>query len=379
MKQYVRSHLEKANVMPARVKPPLMLQKEPSMSMTSIEIIESLQAKIIGQGASIESIVPYITAFSAGLTSDARPIGNFLLLGPSGTGKTHSVECLADVLHGDAKKLIRVDCGQFTLSHEVAKLLGAPAGYLGHRETTPLITQKRLAENTTDHCPISIVLFDEIEKAHSSLFDTLLSITDKASLSMGDNSTVSFANSLIFFTSNIGARQMAATITPELGFGIGGKSAASHTKMEKVGMVALKKKFSPEFLGRIDEVIVYNTLTYEAVKSIFTIVVDKLRSNIYKKHGDRSFLLVFSEDAISFLISKGYSDQYGARELSRILFRHVTNPLSDLVTSVGISPGAVCRVSLAEEKIVLTVLDHDIVENALKKIKNSGELSLTIA
>src|SRR5271167_1515795 len=167
-----------------------------------------LSQKVVGQPAATKVIVPYIQMFQAGLSPEGRPVGIFLLLGPTGTGKTKTVEALAEVLHGSEKNVLKVDCGEFQMEHEVAKLIGAPPGYLGHRETQPMLTQQKLNAVSSDKCSLSLVLFDEIEKAAPSMTRLLL----------GDNSVVNFEKSLVFLTSNLGAREMLREINPDFGF-----------------------------------------------------------------------------------------------------------------------------------------------------------------
>ena len=177
-----------------------------------------LSQKVVGQPAATRVIVPYIQMFQAGLAPEGRPVGVFLLLGPTGTGKTKTIEALADVLHGSEKNVLKVDCGEFQMEHEVAKLIGAPPGYLGHRETQPMLTQQKLNAVTSEKCSLSLVLFDEIEKAAPSMTRLLLGVLDKGLLRLGDNSTVNFEKSLVFLTSNLGAREMMREINPEFGF-----------------------------------------------------------------------------------------------------------------------------------------------------------------
>lgn len=336
-------------------------------AMTAAEIREGLQSRICGQNLALEKVIPYITTYSAGLCSDSRPAGVFLMLGPTGVGKTASVEALAEVLHGDAKKLIRIDCGQFALQHEVAKLLGAPPGYLGHRETTPLLTQSKLNGVTTEACPLAIVLFDEIEKAHPSMYQMLLSIADKAQFSLGDNTTVDFSHTLVFYTSNLGAREMQNTLAPELGFCSGSQTNLAG-KMERISMVAVRKRFSPEFVNRIDEIITYSVLTPEAITGIFTLAIDRLRNNIFKKYADKSFMLILADDAVGYLTREGFSDKYGARELSRVIFRRVTQPLSNRILEDGIAPGAVLKLHLnSSGELLMDTIEHDVIQRALAK------------
>ena len=177
-----------------------------------------MSQKVVGQPNATRIIVPYIQMFQAGLAPDGRPVGVFLLLGPTGTGKTKTVEALAEVLHGSAKNILKVDCGEFQMEHEVAKLIGAPPGYLGHRETQPMVTQRKLNAVSSERSELSLVLFDEIEKAAPSMTRLLLGVLDKGVLRLGDNSTVNFEKSLVFLTSNLGAREMLREINPEFGF-----------------------------------------------------------------------------------------------------------------------------------------------------------------
>ena len=186
------------------------------------DLVVLLSQKVVGQPAAMQYIVPYVYMFQAGLAPEGRPAGVFLLLGPTGTGKTRTVEAIAEILHGSAKNLVKIDCGEFQMEHEVAKLIGSPPGYLGHRETVPMLTQQQLQAVTSSQCALSLVLFDEIEKAAPSLSRLLLGILDKALLRLGDNTTVNFETSLIFFTSNLGAREMMREIHPEIGFHTGG-------------------------------------------------------------------------------------------------------------------------------------------------------------
>src|ERR1700690_1735555 len=168
----------------------------PSDSDWSSDIAKALSRRLVGQPAAIAAVVPYVDMYRANLTPEGRPAGIFLLLGPTGTGKTKTVEALADVLHGSPKKLLKVDCGEYQMEHEVAKLLGAPPGYLGHRETQPLLTQQKVNGVSSDACDLSIVLFDEIEKAAASVARLLLGVLDKAVLRLGDNTMVNFEKSM---------------------------------------------------------------------------------------------------------------------------------------------------------------------------------------
>src|SRR6516164_2763573 len=177
-------------------------------SAETVEFQKALRAKIVGQDEAVQALVELFQVFTAGLNSPGRPVGNLLFLGPTGSGKTRLVEAAAEILFGSARAVIKIDCAEFQHSHEIAKLIGSPPGYLGHRETHPLITQEALNQYHTDKCKVSFVLFDEIEKASDALWNLLLGILDKATLTLGDNRKVDFSRALIFMTSNLGATEM---------------------------------------------------------------------------------------------------------------------------------------------------------------------------
>ena len=202
-----------------------------------------LSHKVVGQPTAVEAIVPYVQVYQAGLAPEGRPAGVFLLLGPTGTGKTKTVEALAEVLHGSEKNVLKVDCGEFQMEHEVAKLIGAPPGYLGHRETQPMLTQQKLNSVASEKSSLSLVLFDEVEKAAPSLTRLLLGILDKAVLRLGDNTTVNFERSLIFLTSNLGSRGMMKEIRPDFGFeaSVPKERCDVGRKLESIGVSAARK------------------------------------------------------------------------------------------------------------------------------------------
>src|SRR6516225_10225967 len=311
-----------------------------------------LSQKVVGQPAATRVIVPYIQMFQAGLAPEGRPVGVFLLLGPTGTGKTKTIEALADVLHGSEKNVLKVDCGEFQMEHEVAKLIGAPPGYLGHRETQPMLTQQRLNAVTSEKCNLSLVLFDEIEKAAPSMTRLLLGVLDKGILRLGDNSSVNFEKSLVFLTSNLGAREMMREINPDFGFQ-SVKSGEPRTdltsKLQNIALVAVRKRFSPEFVNRIDCIITYQPLTAESLSAILDKQIIDLQSHVNTRLGNRSFVLDVPFESRQFLLDKGTSAEYGARELNRTIHRHLTQPLATLVATNQVSPGSRVRVDVAED------------------------------
>ena len=308
-----------------------------------------LSERIIGQPDSLEAIVPYVQMYQANLAPEGRPAGVFLLLGPTGTGKTRTVEALAEVIHGSAKNVLRIDCGEYQMDHEVAKLIGAPPGYLGHRETQPVLTQMRLNQVMSDRANLAIVLFDEVEKAAPSLARLLLGVLDKGTLRLGDNTTVQFDRTLIFMTSNLGAREMARELRPTFGFEAvtGGSTAADdYSRMEEVAIAAAKRKFAPEFINRVDVMLTYRPLDAEAMEKILEIQLQEVANHIARRLGDRRFFLQIPRRTRRFLLENGTSKQYGARELKRTIQRHLMQPLAALIADGAIFPGSIVRCDL---------------------------------
>jgi len=315
--------------------------KKPSQDLAE-DLTAVLSQKVVGQPAATRVIVPYIQMFQAGLAPEGRPVGVFLLLGPTGTGKTKTVEALAEVLHGSEKNVLKVDCGEFQMEHEVAKLIGAPPGYLGHRETQPMLTQQKLNAVTSEKCNLSLVLFDEIEKAAPSMTRLLLGVLDKAILRLGDNSTVNFEKSLVFLTSNLGAREMMREINPDFGFQSvkPAERADLTSKLQNIALVAVRKRFSPEFVNRIDCIITYQPLTAESLSAILDKQIVDLQSHVNTRLGNRSFVLDVPAEARQFLLQKGTSPEYGARELNRTIHRYLTQPLATMVATNQVNAGA---------------------------------------
>ncbi len=321
------------------------------------DLLLELSRKLVGQPHAIEQIVPYVEMHRARLAPDGRPVGVFLLLGPTGTGKTRTVEALAEVLHGNARQMLKVDCGEFQMEHEVAKLIGAPPGYLGHRETQPMLTQQKLSAATSESSNLSLVLFDEIEKAAPSMTRLLLGVLDKATLRLGDNTTVNFERSLIFLTSNLGAREMARQIHPDFGFEamMGGSRPKLGKKLAAIGASAVKRKFSPEFINRIDAIVTYQPLDAPSLAAIVDQQIVELERHIENRLGDDAFELDVSVKARAWLLRKGTSDEYGARELKRVLLRHLTQPLAAMVAAGEIEPEDLVHVDAGAGGLEITI------------------------
>jgi CheY-like chemotaxis protein len=329
----------------------------PATKAVPFDLVTLLSQKVVGQSAATKAIVPYVYMYQSGLAPEGRPAGVFLLLGPTGTGKTKTVEAIAELLHGDEKKMVKIDCGEFQMDHETAKLVGAPPGYLGHRETTPMLTQRHLLDVTSRDCDLALVLFDEIEKAAPSLTKLLLGILDKGKLHLGDNTTVDFEKSLIFFTSNLGAREMMKEINPNIGFQSPTAKSQTEltTRLESIALGAVRKRFSPEFVNRIDAVVTYSPLDEEAIEAILEHDLQALQDHVNLRLGERYFSIEISTEAKRFLLQRGISNEYGARELKRTIHRQLTQPLATMVARGEILPGGQVSVSINGDRESLSI------------------------
>jgi ATP-dependent Clp protease ATP-binding subunit ClpB len=297
------------------------------------EFEAGLHARVIGQDRAIRSIASLYQVFQAGMTNPTRPLGTMLFLGPTGSGKTHVVEAAAEMLFGDPNAVVKIDCAEFQHSHEIAKLIGSPPGYLGHRETTPLLTQENLEKHRTDRDPFTLVLFDEIEKASDALWQLLLGVLDKATLTLGDNRKVDFSQTMIFMTSNLGAKEMSELITGSIGFAPakGDRMVESDLdqKIYRTALDAAKRKFSPEFMNRIDKVVVFRSLKHQELCQILELELKGVQRRIEEGAGER-FAFMLTDEAKQFLLNEGLEMRYGARHLKRTIERFLVNALANL-------------------------------------------------
>jgi ATP-dependent Clp protease ATP-binding subunit ClpA len=296
--------------------------------------------------------------FQAGLTAPGRPILNLLLLGPTGSGKTRLVEAASEVMFGDARAIVKVDCAEFQHSHEIAKLIGSPPGYLGHRETQPMITQEVLEQYHTEKMKVSLVLFDEIEKASDSLWQLLLGILDKATLTLGDNRRVDFSRTMVFLTSNLGSAEMTKLMTTGLGFsnGLTMSDEDLDQKIYRVATDAARRKFSPEFMNRIDKVIVFRTLQRTHLEQILDIELRHVQERIMASNVGKQFVFKCIEPARDFLLREGTDSKFGARHLKRSIERHLVFPLSNLLATGQIELGDFITVDRDDESSELTFM-----------------------
>jgi ATP-dependent Clp protease ATP-binding subunit ClpA len=336
---------------------------DPSRTGREAETLESgLKKLIVGQDEAIQQIVNIYQMHLTGMSAPGRPIGNFLFLGPTGSGKTRIVEATAEALVKNPRAVIKIDCAEFQHSHEIAKLIGSPPGYLGHRETHPLLSQEVLNQHHTESMKISFVLFDEIEKASDALWNLLLGILDKGTLTLGDNRKVDFSKALIFMTSNLGAAEMAAMMSPRLGFNACNSAQASNgtvdlklnAKLVRSGAEAARKKFTPEFINRLDKIVTFKPLGTEELRRILDIELNMVQQRIFNSSNDRSFVFKTTDTAKSFLLAEGTDLKYGARHLKRAIDRLLVQPMSNLIATDQVRGGDWVRIDFDDQCKVLT-------------------------
>jgi len=320
---------------------------DPSRTGKDAESLEKTLLKlVVGQNEAIEQIVNIYQMYITGLSAPGRPVGNFLFLGPTGSGKTRTVEATAEALVYNSRSVIKIDCAEFQHSHEIAKLIGSPPGYLGHRETHPLLSQEVINQHHTDTVKLSFILFDEIEKASDALWNLLLGILDKATLTLGDNRKVDFSRAMIFMTSNLGASEMSNLISPRLGFQRGTADASSaradealNKKVGKSGLEAARRKFTPEFMNRIDKVVVFKPLGTSELQRILDLELSQVQQRILYSPAEKSFVFTVSEKGKQLLLEEGTDIKYGARHLKRAIERMLVQPLSNLMATHQVTSG----------------------------------------
>jgi ATP-dependent Clp protease ATP-binding subunit ClpA len=318
-------------------------------SFESQEFEKAIRRRLVGQEDGVHAVSELFQVFRAGMCSAGRPIGNLLFLGPTGSGKTRIVEAAAKILFGDTRAVIKVDCAEFQHSHEIAKLIGSPPGYLGHRETHPIITQEELAKHHTDKLKLSFLLFDEIEKASDALWQLLLGILDKATLTLGDNRRVDLSQTMIFLTSNLGGGEITELMTGGMGFAQPADKLGDKldVKVEQTAVAAAKKKFSPEFMNRLDKVVVFHPLREEQLEQILEIELGMVQQRVLET-GRGQFLFRVTLPARRFLLQEGTDLKYGARHLKRAIEKHVVFPLANLLATEQIHFGDILAIDWDE-------------------------------
>jgi ATP-dependent Clp protease ATP-binding subunit ClpA len=317
-----------------------------------------LRRMIVGQDEAIQQIVSIYQMHLTGLNPPGRPIGNFLFLGPTGSGKTRIVEATAEALLKNPRAVIKIDCAEFQHSHEIAKLIGSPPGYLGHRETHPLLSQEVLNQYHTETTKLSFVLFDEIEKASDALWNLLLGILDKATLTLGDNRKVDFSRAMIFMTSNLGASEMSSLLSPRLGFSAGEARQQATTgvydeklsgKIARSGVEAARRKFTPEFINRLDKIVTFQPLGSDQLKKILDIELNMVQQRVFNTAPERAFVFTLSDSSKDFLLQEGTDLKYGARHLKRAIERLLVQPMSNLIATDQVRGGDWIRVDFDDK------------------------------
>ena len=314
---------------------------DPTKRSSQVQDFEAaLRSKVVGQDEAIDALVGVYQVFCAGLNASGRPVANLLFLGPTGSGKTRIVEAAAEILFGEKRAVVKVDCAEFQHSHEIAKLIGSPPGYLGHRDTHPLITEETLSQYHTDNLKLSFLLFDEIEKASDALWQLLLGILDRATLTLGDTSRVDLSQTMIFLTSNLGAREIAALVSKGMGFVEPSTEPTEglEVKLQRTAVEAARRKFSPEFMNRLDRVVVFHQLQREQLGEILDIELALVQQQVLDA-GRLPFMFRVMPQAKAFLLREGTDLRYGARHLKRAIARHVVSPLANLLASAQVELG----------------------------------------
>jgi ATP-dependent Clp protease ATP-binding subunit ClpB len=356
-------------------------------SPRAAEFEEKLSALIVGQERAVRRVSGLFQIYLAGMNNRDRPLGTMLFLGPTGSGKTRVVEAAAEVLFGEPHSVLKIDCAEFQHSHEIAKLIGSPPGYLGHRETSPMFTQENLNKAHTDDTKLTFVLFDEIEKGSDSLWQLLLGILDKATLTLGDNRRIDFSRCVIVMTSNLGAREMSDMIGGGIGFAAPSHNGHSKpddekeeidTKIYRTALESAKRKFSPEFMNRIDKVVVFRTLQEHHLRRILDIELTAIQDLITTSAGTK-FIFECNDAAKEFLLQEGLELKYGARHLKRAIERFLVTALSNLVATRQIETGDFITVNFDSEKeslifrkqpgkLIVTHVTEPILDSEVKEL-----------
>ena len=350
---------------------------------------KTLHRNVVGQDQAIEEVAQIYQTFLAGLNAPGRPVGNLLFLGPTGSGKTRVVEAMAQTLFGDPRACIKIDCAEFQHSHEIAKLIGSPPGYLGHRETHPVLTQQALEQWHTEKLKLTILLFDEIEKASDSLWQLLLGILDKATLTLGDNRRVDLSQCIIIMTSNLGAAEMSNLANGRFGFSPKQEvhDDGFDEKIDRTAVEAARRKFTPEFMNRIDKIVVFKTLRATHLQQILDLELEMVQKRILAASGSKKFLFGCTERVKNFLLEEGTDAKYGARHLKRAIEKSLVCPLASLMATSQLKFGDFVRIDLdpdgrliftkEADGAVIRMRDQDENEGGLPQIAAVANSSAT--
>jgi ATP-dependent Clp protease ATP-binding subunit ClpB len=333
---------------------------------------DALRRNIVGQEQATEEVAQIYQTFLAGLNPPGRPVANLLFLGPTGSGKTRVVEVMAQTLFGDPRACIKIDCAEFQHSHEIAKLIGSPPGYLGHRETHALLTQEALDKCHTEKLKLSILLFDEIEKASDALWQLLLGVLDKATLTLGDNRCVDLSKCIIVMTSNLGAAEMSNLANGRFGFSPKANVVDDcfDQKIDRTGVEAARRKFTPEFMNRIDKIVVFKTLRSEQLQRILDLELEMVQQRILAAPGSKKILFACTTSVRNLLLEEGTDVRYGARHLKRTIEKNLVSPLASLLATSQLQFGDFVRIDLDPEGRLIFIKD---AEGAVSRFRDSQD------
>lgn len=331
---------------------------DPSLRCTdAVEFESELRRRVVGQEEAVTKVTESIQKFMAGMNDSECPVANILLLGPTGTGKTKLVESVCEVLFNDPHGMIKIDCAEFKQNHETAKLLGAPPGYLGHGNKT-VITQEKLNKTFNEHVKLSVLLFDEIEKAHNDFWELLLGILDKGTLTDSHGDQIDFTHTIIFMTSNLGAREVVSAMEGGIGFM---NTDATDDRLMSISEQAATKRFSPEFMNRLDHVITFKHLSEEALSQILEIEISHIQKRILTSSQIAKFVFTCSDEAKAALLKEGTSKKYGARYLKRTLDRHLVNSMSNFLLTAQVELGDLVEVNIQDGEFKFDKVPAEIV------------------
>jgi ATP-dependent Clp protease ATP-binding subunit ClpA len=309
-------------------------------SADALEFERNVRSQVIGQEEAILAMSDSIQIYMAGLNNPNRTVANLLFLGPTGVGKTRVVEAAAKALFGTERAILKLNCAEFKESHQVSKILGAPAGYTGHRETPPLITQAKLNQYHTEDIKLSLLLLDEIEKANPSFWEVFLNVLDRGTLTQGNGEEIDFRRTIIIMTSNAGARQMQEAITGGMGFsGIAGSELSQNKDLKRISQEAARKYFSPEFWGRLDKVVTFHTLSRAQLLQVLDLELANIQKRILTAPGHQQFVLKCTPQAKEFILNEHADLRYGARDLQHSVERNLVRPLSTLLATGQVTLG----------------------------------------
>ncbi len=322
---------------------------------------DELKKRVVGQDEAIKKIADVVRRSRAGISDPNRPIGSFIFLGPTGVGKTELTKALASFMFNDDKALIRVDMSEYMERHSVSKLLGSPPGYVGHDESGQLTEAVR-------HRPYSVILFDEIEKAHPEVFNVLLQVLDEGRMTDGKGRVVNFKNSIIILTSNIGSQFIEKM--ESVGFSNNTKKDDYEGTKEKV-LASLKDYFRPEFLNRLDETIVFDVLSREVIKHIVDIKINVVRNRLLAKN----ITLEISDSALEYLAKEGYDPHYGARPINRLIQTKILNPVASFIIGKGVKKGDIVYIDMKKDEFVIEMKNKKSLKSAIVMSKPSPYVS----